>query len=707
MITKDINGNTLSQTFINKIQDSVTPFTVRLMANGQELDGAIVRTTVTKGSVGDVNAFNVGAVVGSSVVVEIKKLTTQVKGEEIDVQIGLDSTYISLGLFTVTDVKQTIYSTTITAYGACVSKTTGAFTSPQDMTPPQALTIANIVAEIATETGVTVTLDNAIDDTAEFVMPMQNMTTYEALQAVCAAVGGYAVDTPDGNITIKLYDDTPTHTVTAGNMVKLPQTEETDFEITGVLVNTPAGEFGSQTTINLVTESTYLTADMFSDYESNIVGYTYRPATIGLSLGDPRIEGIDVLTVTNADNTSFVMPCHQVIHTFSGGLKTDVQSATATELENEIATPLPLSGQIGEAVETANEALAKAEEAVETKQYFWHTTSDPGGDVGAGSHITQVPQAEFLDDPDSGGANTLIDSLGMKIRKGTTTVAQFAEEEIDLGLDSENAAITMCKKRGSISTKYTEGFEFVESLPFYYQASTTKNGLTFTVDSSEGQVTVTGTATADTIYQVSNYIQTPDGNDYRLEGCPEGGSEDTFFLYAGRYDGYVWHADYGDSVMWHRSEGSVVLYIFVKQGVTMDNDFFPDIWRGVILRGVTLSLSNNAPDEDYSKSIEMYTHYGEEDTEDLQEAYFRLGLEETGNSWAELWLGDNFGINFADNAMVVEGDSVKIEMLCSVPSIIAVLQYVSVLVPVEKIMASGLNLRTSGCYIPMAMTRRS
>lgn len=69
-----------------------------------------------------------------------------------------------------------------------------------------------------------------------------------------------------------------------------------------------------------------------------------------------------------------------------------------------------------------------------TDQYFWHTTTDTG--AGAGSHITQVPQVDFLNDPTNGGGNTLIDSLGMKIRNGLNIVAKFLDSGITLGKDN-------------------------------------------------------------------------------------------------------------------------------------------------------------------------------------------------------------------------------------------------------------------------------
>ena len=61
----------------------------------------------------------------------------------------------------------------------------------------------------------------------------------------------------------------------------------------------------------------------------------------------------------------------------------------------------------------------------ENAQYFWHNTTDSGAGEGAGAHVTQIPKADFIADPENGGGNTLITSEGMSIRDGVTSKASF------------------------------------------------------------------------------------------------------------------------------------------------------------------------------------------------------------------------------------------------------------------------------------------
>lgn len=79
-----------------------------------------------------------------------------------------------------------------------------------------------------------------------------------------------------------------------------------------------------------------------------------------------------------------------------------------------------------ETAESAEEIAKDASRTVKsTSQYFWHTETDTG--AGAGAHITEVPQEDFLDDPTNGGGNTLIRSDGMTVRDGLTELASFGE----------------------------------------------------------------------------------------------------------------------------------------------------------------------------------------------------------------------------------------------------------------------------------------
>jgi hypothetical protein len=442
MIDKYIDNTTIPATYTTTVQGDNRQFLAKLLINGTEISGDIVKIQVTKGSCGTLDGFSLGSVVSSTMVADIKNLATSVKGQTIECQIGLNISgtykYVTLGHFTVSEAKKTLYTTTITAFGATVSATSGAFTAP--VSP----TLANIASEIATETGCTVTFDTGITTSQTIDYPMTGMTTYQALQALAEAVGGYACDTYDGNIAIRKYSTTPTLTVYARLMRNLPLVEETDFEITGIQMRTPADLYTSGAPINLSGYSNYVTQTLFNNEVADIVGYQYRPGTIGLTLGDPRIEGNDVLTVTDADNNTYTVPCHMVTHSYTGGFSTEIVSATATALENDIGTSLPISGQIDDIKEDASEAKADASNALSiatnTDQYFWFTSM--GTDTGA--HITEIPQSKFTDPNDplyQTGGNLLANSNGIAVRNGMTELSVFGATEAQIGQTSSTHTI--------------------------------------------------------------------------------------------------------------------------------------------------------------------------------------------------------------------------------------------------------------------------
>lgn len=73
--------------------------------------------------------------------------------------------------------------------------------------------------------------------------------------------------------------------------------------------------------------------------------------------------------------------------------------------------------------QACSDAMQALEVAQEVNQYTWHTETDTG--TGAGTHLTSVPQDEFEADPS--GFNSLLNSVGMTIRNGLSTLAQYGK----------------------------------------------------------------------------------------------------------------------------------------------------------------------------------------------------------------------------------------------------------------------------------------
>lgn len=380
MITVNSNGQPLSADFISALTANNRTYDARLIKGGSVLDCSITSITITKGSCGSSNAFTVGNIVGSTLVARVQGLNDAIKGEDIKVQIGLQVDeenetfeYVTLGTFTVSEAPQNVYSTTITAYGATITRTGSAFNVPATKT------LANIASSIAASVSalagrtVTVTFGTGIIDSDTITADMSNLTVYQALQILAGVVGGFVIDTYDGNIKICRFDDTPTITRDTDTMINLPVVEEEDFEVNGVICitapateTTPASQFPATPTgnENLMVQNKYVTQALYNSYLATLAGYTYRPANIGLTYGDPRLEGDDVVQVTDINEEEYVIPCHMLTHVYTGAFSTQVVSADATEEENGVATSAgSLTEQISNIGASAISARASAESA--------------------------------------------------------------------------------------------------------------------------------------------------------------------------------------------------------------------------------------------------------------------------------------------------------------------------------------------------------
>jgi hypothetical protein len=438
MITKNSSGAALSALYAPTVRADSRQFLAALYVDGAELSCDIKRMEVAKGSCGSVTAFTVGSVVANTLTVEVANLTDDVKGAVVEARIGLNTgsawEYVTLGHFTITDAPKTRYTATLTGYGLCAT-TTGGMIQTADIT-----TIEDLLQAVQEVSGRGVELPALVDTSYALTIGLPEISAYQGLQLLAFIVGGYATDTIDGDITVRAYSGTATTSADTGMMTQLPDAEEQDFTITGLTVRAiETHTSGSPVNVVLDNEYVYVTDEIFDNVMApNLLGYEYRTADILLSLGDPRIEGTDVVEVTDLDGQVYSVPCHSVRHIYDGGLRTEIKSARATAEENEVATQTSLSGslkvisgQVAGAYEAASTALSKAEEV---NNYFWFSPTDTGGGVGA--HVTEVTREEFITAPGDGGGNVQIMSRGIYVRDGLDVLASFTGDGARIGSDS-------------------------------------------------------------------------------------------------------------------------------------------------------------------------------------------------------------------------------------------------------------------------------
>ena len=148
------------------------------------------------------------------------------------------------------------------------------------------------------------------------------------------------------------------------------------------------------------------------------------------------------------------------MHTYDGGLSTEIHAVDATNLNNSIGTMTPIQ----RALASLRSGVVKAETiadqskaiAEDTNQYFWFIQEGgtvPQG-IGTGAHISEIPQEDFIANPS--GGNLLARSNGVALRVGLTELLTLARDGIyfdsstPFTIGTENAYITFSPTENKI-----------------------------------------------------------------------------------------------------------------------------------------------------------------------------------------------------------------------------------------------------------------
>ncbi len=223
----------------------------------------------------------------------------------------------------------------------------------------------------------------------------------------------------------------------------------------------------------------------------------------------------------------------------SGGRAFLVGNASAPPTDNAYAKQV--NKTLTQEIQTTNNVLGGVKKVVQavkkiadnTNQYFWHT--ETGTDTGA--HITEIPQEDFLADPDNGGGNLLARSNGIAVRDGLAELAQFSADGVQIGKDGE-AHSTMDYHSFQTIDKEGDVFFNVQDLrgsngtyqatDTYVQGSYPKASfnLTYTATSSSYTVTVLDannndiTSRFNVVKTTTQFIFEPDATEpYPASGC--------------------------------------------------------------------------------------------------------------------------------------------------------------------------------------------
>lgn len=366
MITVNSDNQFLSDAFISKLNSDSRRFRARFLVKGDVLSCDILKITANKGAGKEISP---GSVYVPYFKAQITSCDTVLDGRDIVLQIGLvleeTEEYLDFGTFTVIRENRAQGKTEIYGTGFLRSKCSGAISLSAG------ISIASAIANIQQETGITVSLQGL---TATGNIPHAlSASCRDALGEIAALLGGFVTEDHASNIVIAKYGSGDTLPVNGDRMLSPPEANNADYEVTGlkVIVSEKSTDEDGETIpessfvngqANVVYKSENMTQSQFAIVVQNFVGYEFRPATLDLSLGDPRLEPWDSLVVSDPGGDEYTVPCLEMVFNYDGGLQTSVDASINTDAENETVIQGPYSKAINQLTAqmiSANDAILK------------------------------------------------------------------------------------------------------------------------------------------------------------------------------------------------------------------------------------------------------------------------------------------------------------------------------------------------------------
>jgi hypothetical protein len=203
---------------------------------------------------------------------------------------------------------------------------------------------------------------------------MDGLLHREAVMYIAGLLGGFATESNTGGVVISPIGCSTVAEVDAERTTEMYAFGDYNYTVNGIKVlvssggETEDGETVDEVsyvygTPNLTLSNPYMTKALFDLMAPQITGYTYRPGTIPVSMGDIRLEAGDVVTVRDTAGESYTVPCLNLVHTYDGGLMTTITAPGASTTEQEAA----FTGSLAATVKQTATELLVAKKVVATK----------------------------------------------------------------------------------------------------------------------------------------------------------------------------------------------------------------------------------------------------------------------------------------------------------------------------------------------------
>ncbi|MCD8142029.1 MAG: hypothetical protein LUD83_01900, partial [Clostridiales bacterium] len=324
-----------------------------VLADGTEVESGDIKSLTYSGLCnGATDRLTLGASPSASLTGTLAGGLTGLEGQQITAYLGrmVDGTLeeYQIGVFTVTEaLTGDDGAITITAYDANnveMEQTT--------YTPGSATTARAVLAELCTQTGLTLGDTGELADLDVSGASLEGYTCRAMAGYMAALLGGNAVIDAAGQLCVRWFAASglsvgPDEYYSGGlslaskdwslNLLTCDVTTTATETSTDEDGNTTTAETSSTETLTWGTGGTgvelsnpWMTQERLDLIGGAIGGMTYRSGTISC-LGDLRLEAGDSLTVTDSSGNSYSFPVMGLTLSYDGGLKAELAAYAQTE----------------------------------------------------------------------------------------------------------------------------------------------------------------------------------------------------------------------------------------------------------------------------------------------------------------------------------------------------------------------------------------
>lgn len=351
----------VSSAFTTKLAKPSRHFAARFKYNNTVLDFDIKSITMTIGTCGG-SSFAVGCAFAGYIEVTMKYTDTLLEGKELALELGLlldngNYEYVPFGYWTVQKPTKNNDMMTFQAVDRMASKLSGDYET--SLTYPA--TIANVISELATKTGLTINCSLQTSNT--LAVKIDGVTNRGALAIIAATLLGNAWIDRSGNVQITKTTTTTPVVLNYDYVKTQPQTDEEPTVIGGVKVYTVSGsrdtwiERGSGTTVEV--SDVYMTSTILDSVKNNVIGLTYNGGEVSF-MGNPLLDPSDAVRFNNA----YTVPCMEIVHVFDGGLLTTVTAPGKFEATDSTIQVGAITEELSRRAQETASAQATADEAL-------------------------------------------------------------------------------------------------------------------------------------------------------------------------------------------------------------------------------------------------------------------------------------------------------------------------------------------------------